>query len=153
MPLSCQHPSVDRYPRRAGQKGEHDKATADFNEALRIDPDDAVAHTGRGKSWNLKGEYDAASHDLTKALQLDAANAIASAVIWQQNQLTICLWRLKEFDGSIGRTSMVKKTVNMRVKGAGSGTETEVITRRPKLFERIKKSGDSTLPNRSKFPS
>jgi len=60
-------------------KGEPDKAIADFDQALRLKPDYASAYTHRGHAWTDKGEVDKAIEDLNRALQLnpDDANGYA----------------------------------------------------------------------------
>ena len=47
-------------------KKEYDKAIADFNEAIRLDPKDADAYTNRGYAWYAKKEYDKAIADFTR---------------------------------------------------------------------------------------
>jgi tetratricopeptide (TPR) repeat protein len=53
-----------------GRKGRYDRALADLNEALRLDPDDDVALHERGWAYYKKEEYDRALADLTRALAL-----------------------------------------------------------------------------------
>ena len=36
-------------------KGEYDKAIADYNEALRLDPKRVVTYDNRGYAWYAKG--------------------------------------------------------------------------------------------------
>jgi tetratricopeptide (TPR) repeat protein len=47
------------------KKGEYDRAIADFNEAIRLNPKFAVAFSNRGSAYNQKGEYDRAIADFT----------------------------------------------------------------------------------------
>ena len=56
-------------------KGEYDKAIADYNEAIRLDPLDAHAYYRRGVAWTLKDEYDKAIADYTEAIRLDPKDA------------------------------------------------------------------------------
>ena len=58
-------------------KGDNDRAIADYNEALRLDPNYAAAYLGRGNAYYLKGDYARARADWEKALQLDPNNANA----------------------------------------------------------------------------
>ena len=52
-------------------KNEYDKAIADYNEAIRLDPKFAFGFYNRGNAWNDKGELDKAIADYTEAIRLD----------------------------------------------------------------------------------
>ena len=52
------------------QKGEADRAIADYTAALRIEPDDVDALYNRGVAWNEKGAFDRAVEDYTAALRI-----------------------------------------------------------------------------------
>ena len=52
-------------------RGEYDRAIADYNDAIRLDPKYAFAYNGRGNAYNGKGEYDRAIADYSEAIQLD----------------------------------------------------------------------------------
>jgi tetratricopeptide (TPR) repeat protein len=56
-------------------KGEHDKAVADYTQALRLDPNYAAAYINRGIAYSYKEDYARARADWEKALQLDPNNA------------------------------------------------------------------------------
>ena len=58
-------------------KGEHDKAIADFPEAVRLDPKHAKAYCNRGGVYYVKGEHDKAIADFTEATRLDPKSAKA----------------------------------------------------------------------------
>jgi tetratricopeptide (TPR) repeat protein len=69
----AQHSAAD-YDRQGAawvKKGEYDQAIADYNQAVRLDPDYAYAYNNRGKAWNRKKEYDRAIADLNQAIRLD----------------------------------------------------------------------------------
>ena len=51
--------------------GELDIAIADYNEAIRLSPDDGAAYGNRGSAWRAKGEYDKAIADYNEAVRLD----------------------------------------------------------------------------------
>jgi tetratricopeptide (TPR) repeat protein len=51
-------------------RGELDKALADFDRALAIDPIMAGAYADRGRAYELKGDRDQAIADYRKALSL-----------------------------------------------------------------------------------
>ena len=53
------------------QKGEYDKAIADYREALRLNPNDVWIYNARGNAWKDKGEYDKAITDYDEAIRLD----------------------------------------------------------------------------------
>ncbi len=58
-------------------KGEDDRAIADHDQALRLDPDFALAFNNRGNAYSRKGEYDRAIADYDRALRLDPDYALA----------------------------------------------------------------------------
>jgi tetratricopeptide (TPR) repeat protein len=67
-------PSARAYATRAaiwGVKREDDKAIADCNAAIRLDPKNARAFYNRGHSWFEKGEDDKAISDYNEAIRLD----------------------------------------------------------------------------------
>jgi tetratricopeptide (TPR) repeat protein len=67
-------PSARAYATRAaiwGVQGELDKAIADCNEAMRLDPKNARAYYNRGNAWLKKGEDDKAISDFNAAIRLD----------------------------------------------------------------------------------
>jgi len=49
------------------QKGQHDKAIADFTKAIEINPNYAEAYHNRGISYFYKREYEKAWDDVHKA--------------------------------------------------------------------------------------
>ena len=54
------------------EKGETDRAIADYTEAIRLDPKHAEAHVNRGQAYSLKREgTDRAIADFTEAIRLD----------------------------------------------------------------------------------
>ncbi len=52
---------------------------ADFDEALSLDPRNALAHNNRGVAYNGLGEYQRAIEDLNEAIRLDPKYAAAYA--------------------------------------------------------------------------
>jgi len=58
-------------------KGEYDKAIADYDQAIRLNPKYAWAYHNRGYAWYGKGEYDKAIADYDKAIALDGKLAMA----------------------------------------------------------------------------
>ena len=57
--------------------GDNDKAIATASEAIRLNPDDAVAFTNRGLAHSRKGDYDQALADYDEAIRLDPKYARA----------------------------------------------------------------------------
>jgi len=58
-----------------GKKKEYDRAIADFNQALLLNPKYAKAFNNRGLVYSYKNEYDRAIADFNQALQLNPKNA------------------------------------------------------------------------------
>jgi lipoprotein NlpI len=58
-------------------KGDPDRAIADFNEAIRINPKDAIAFNNRGYAYNAKGDLDRAIADYGEAIRIDPGDADA----------------------------------------------------------------------------
>ena len=52
-------------------KNEYDTAIADYDDAIRLNPKDALAYNNRGSAWNAKTEYDKAIVDFNEAIRLD----------------------------------------------------------------------------------
>ena len=50
--------------------GKYDKALADFNEVIRLDPKDAKAYHNRGIAYEKKGDKAKAEADLEQAKKL-----------------------------------------------------------------------------------
>ena len=52
-------------------KKEYDKAISAFTEAIRLDPNNALAHCNRGRAYVNKGDNDKAIRDFDEAIRLD----------------------------------------------------------------------------------
>ncbi len=83
-------PSPTRFgPLPGTQKKEYDKAIADYNEAIRLDPKNTTAYTSRAFAWGHKNEYDKAIADYNEVIRLDPKNAAAysfRAFAWDQKK-------------------------------------------------------------------
>ncbi|MCP3676232.1 MAG: tetratricopeptide repeat protein, partial [Deltaproteobacteria bacterium] len=53
------------------KKGLYDRAIADSNKAIEIDPNLANAYNNRGYAYYKKGHYDHAISDSSKAIEID----------------------------------------------------------------------------------
>jgi tetratricopeptide (TPR) repeat protein len=56
---------------------DYDRAIADFDASIRLDPASAPTFNNRGSAWYAKGDSDRAIADFDKAIQLDPAYALA----------------------------------------------------------------------------
>jgi tetratricopeptide (TPR) repeat protein len=68
------------YNRRGNvwdERGEHDIAIADYNEAIRLKTDKGAAFNNRGRAWQSKKEYNKAIADYNEAIRLDPKYAVA----------------------------------------------------------------------------
>jgi tetratricopeptide (TPR) repeat protein len=57
-------------------KGDLDGALADYNEAIRLDPNDALSYNNRGVIRKDKGDLDSALADYNEAIRLDPNNTL-----------------------------------------------------------------------------
>jgi tetratricopeptide (TPR) repeat protein len=58
------------------ETGDYDKAIADCDEAIRLNPNDSGAFNNRGNAWTDKAEYDKAIADYSAAIRIDPKCAI-----------------------------------------------------------------------------
>lgn len=58
-------------------KGDFDRAIADFTQAIQLNPKDAKPHVNRGNAYSDKGDFDHAIADYNEAIQLDPKFAFA----------------------------------------------------------------------------
>jgi tetratricopeptide (TPR) repeat protein len=54
-------------------------AMEDYNKAIQLNPNDAVAYNNRGNAYHAQGQYDRAIEDYNKAIQLNPNYAQAYA--------------------------------------------------------------------------
>ena len=52
------------------EKGDYDRAIEDYNEAIRIDPEDPLAYDNRGNAYAGTGDHDRAIEDYEKAISV-----------------------------------------------------------------------------------
>jgi tetratricopeptide (TPR) repeat protein len=78
---SSQTLSIAFYNRGLGyrRKGDADRALADFNEAIRADPNNTFALMTRGSARYEQGDNDGAIADYDEAIRVDPNNALALA--------------------------------------------------------------------------
>ena len=53
-------------------KADNDKAIADYDEAIQLDPKFTWAYVNRGYAWTIKKEFDKAIADYTAAIRIDS---------------------------------------------------------------------------------
>ena len=58
------------------EKGEFDRALADCNEVIRLDPGYAAAYANRSDIWRLKGDLDQALNDQDQAIRLSPESIV-----------------------------------------------------------------------------
>jgi tetratricopeptide (TPR) repeat protein len=59
------------------QKGDYNRAIADYDQAIRVDPNYALAYNDRGLAYYQKGDYDRAIADYDQAIRLNPNYAVA----------------------------------------------------------------------------
>ena len=52
-------------------KGQYDRAIANYDQAIRLNPNYAIAFYNRGYAWRAKGEYDRSIADYDQVIRLD----------------------------------------------------------------------------------
>ena len=60
-----------------GEQGDYAGAIADFDRAIELDPDYALAYLNRGNAKSFKGDHEEAIIDFDRAIDLDPSNAEA----------------------------------------------------------------------------
>ena len=58
-------------------RGDYDRAISDYTQAIKIDPNCALAYYNRGNSYKDKGDFDQAVRDYNKAIEIKPDYAIA----------------------------------------------------------------------------
>ena len=53
------------------QAQQHDRAIQDFDQAIKLNPNYAIAFYNRGNAYRLKGQHDRAIQDLDQAIKLN----------------------------------------------------------------------------------
>jgi tetratricopeptide (TPR) repeat protein len=56
-------------------KGEHDRAIQDYDEAIKLNPNLAIAFYNRGLAYGAKGQHDRAIQDFDQAIRLNPSDA------------------------------------------------------------------------------
>jgi tetratricopeptide (TPR) repeat protein len=88
---------------RAGLQEQPEKKLADFDEAVRLMPDDALTIRARGFALADMGKLDAALVDLDRAIELDPAD------VRTYQGKAIVLARLKRYDESLAALEKAKQ--------------------------------------------
>jgi tetratricopeptide (TPR) repeat protein len=88
-------------------KGNFDRAIADLNEAIRLDPKYAEAYSGRGLAYGNKGDLDRAIADYSEAIRLDPKSAVAGLAHLYSGDLTKALRRsVKRLEVASSKSAM-----------------------------------------------
>ena len=58
--------------RSQGLLGEYQRAIEDYDKAIQLDPDDAMAYNNRGVAYYYLGQYTKQAADRAKACSLDS---------------------------------------------------------------------------------
>ena len=69
-----------------GEKRDYDRAIADYDQPIRLEPKDINVYNNRGNIWKAKGDYDRAIADYDEAIRLDPKDAVAynnRSIVWR----------------------------------------------------------------------
>ena len=58
-------------------QGQHDRAIQDYDQAIKLDPSDAIVYNNRGIAYSTKGQHDRAIQDYDQAIKLNPSDATA----------------------------------------------------------------------------
>jgi spermidine synthase len=82
--------------------GQYQRAIEDFNQAIRLEPDDALAYNSRGFAYNQLGQYQLAVKDFNQAIRLEPDDALAyNSRGFAYNQLSQYQLALDDFNKAI----------------------------------------------------
>jgi tetratricopeptide (TPR) repeat protein len=141
---------------------QYDRAIADFNQAIRLDPDSIFALNNRGAAYARKGQYDDAIADFNEAIRIDASYAItynnrgiAYAKKGQYDRA------IEDFDQAIrfdpkDASAFKNRNLTKQLMGTAAGANTEVAStsKSRSLTEQMKEpspNADAIEANASKI--
>ena len=127
-------------------KGQYEGAIAEYREAIRLNPDLALAHNGLGSALCAKGQYDAAIAEYRKAIRLNPDYAHA------HNNLGLALDVAGQPDAAIASSrrpsGSTLLTSPRRTTTWVSCLQTRVSTTPPSLSSRKSSGSNLTMPGR-----
>ena len=122
------------------QKKEYDKAIADFNETIRLAPNDVIAYFNRGTAWLVKEVYESAIADFNEAIRLNPKFGRAygnRGIAWRAKKKTTT----GRFPILTKRSELIPTMLSTTHTGASLGTRRRIMTGRSLT---ITKPSDST---------
>jgi tetratricopeptide (TPR) repeat protein len=99
-------------------KGEYNKAIADFSQSIRYNPKNPVIYNYRGNAYQKKGDYRKAQADYALSIKLDKHSdlpyfnmACLYAVLNKKTEA--CLWLSKAVDRGYANWAQMKSTSDL----------------------------------------